>query len=428
MKNEGRGESRKLWLEAQKYIAGGVNSPVRAFGAVGGNPVFIKKGKGAYIYDADGRKYVDYVMSWGPLILGHAHPAVIKAVSKTGLNGTTFGAPVELETRLAEIITKAIPSMQRLRFTSSGTEAVMSAIRLARGFSQKEKIIKFTGGYHGHVDSLLVKAGSGLATFGQADSLGIPKSLAGRTIVLPYNNSKLFEETLDKYHTQIAAVIVEPIAGNMGLVLPQKGFLEKLREITKKYRIILIFDEVISGFRFTFGGAQNLFKIKPDLTTLGKIIGGGLPAGAFGGRKEIMDLLAPQGAVYQAGTLSGNPLAMAAGAAALNVLTNKNIYENLERKTECLAAGIKAIIEKRKIKARVNNFGSLLTLFFTANKVIDYETAKLSSTKDYGAFFRKMLKKGIYLPPSQFECWFVSAAHTKGDIEHTLKAVDYTFA
>lgn len=419
--------SNKLWAETREYIAGGVNSPVRAFRAVGGNPIFIKKGKGAYIYDADQNKYIDYVMSWGPLILGHAYPAVIKAVLKASLNGTTFGAPTELETQLAEIITKAIPSMERIRFTSSGTEAVMSAIRLARGFSQKEKIIKFSGGYHGHADSLLVKAGSGLATFGQADSLGIPKSLAEQTIILPYNNSELFKQAIKKYHRQIAAVIVEPIAGNMGLVLPQKGFLQNLREVTKKYQIILIFDEVISGFRVAFGGAQNLFKIKPDLTTLGKIIGGGLPVGAFGGRKEIMDLLSPKGGVYQAGTLSGNPVAMAAGIAALTELSDKRIYKNLERKTEFLAAGIKMIIEKRKIKARVNNFGSLLTLFFTANKVIDYETAKLSSTKEYGDFFHKMLKKGIYLPPSQFECWFVSAAHSQKDLENTLKAVEHTF-
>lgn len=417
----------KLWAEAQKYIASGVNSPVRAFGAVGGRPLFIRKGAGAYIYDAAGKRYIDYVMSWGPLILGHSQPKVIGAIKKTAATGTTFGAPTELETELAKVIIKAMPSIERIRFTSSGTEAVMSAVRLARGFTQRDKIVKFSGCYHGHSDSLLVKAGSGLATFATADSLGVLRSLAEQTIVLPYNNSELFKKVIEEKHREIAAVIVEPVAGNMGVVPPEKGFLETLRLLTQKYNIILIFDEVITGFRVALGGAQNIFKIKPDLTILGKIIGGGLPVGAFGGRKDIMDMLSPQGGVYQAGTLSGNPLAMASGMATLKILSAKKIYRQLEEKTNILVSGINRIIKRGKIKARVNSFGSMLTVFFTDSKIIDYQGAKASSTKDYGLFFHKMLKQGIYLPPSQFEAWFVSTAHAKKDIEITLKAVDKSF-
>lgn len=419
--------SNKLWTEAQKYIAGGVNSPVRAFGAVGGNPIFIKKGKGSYIYDVDANKYIDYVMSWGPLILGHSHPDVIGALKKTILSGATFGAPTEAETELAKVIIKSLPSMERIRFTSSGTEAVMSAIRLARGFTQKDKIIKFSGCYHGHSDSLLVKAGSGLATFGQADSLGLLRSFAEGTIVLPYNNSELFEKVIKERHEEIAAVIVEPLAANMGVVLPQNNFLQILRRLTEEYNIILIFDEVITGFRVTFGGAQTLFKIKPDLTILGKIIGGGLPVGALGGRKAIMDMLSPKGGVYQAGTLSGNPLAMAGGLATLRILSSKKIYGRLEAKTKLLVNGINRIIRRKQLKAQINYFGSILTLFFTENKIVDYQSARASSTKNYASFFQAMLKQGIYLPPSQFEAWFVSLAHSQKDIEHTLEKIDKVF-
>jgi len=400
----------KLFCEAKRYIPGGVNSPVRSFSAVGGTPIFIKKGKGSKIYDVEGKQYIDYCMSWGALILGHAYQKVVNAVKNVVENGTSFGAPTQLETELAKEICNAYPSIETLRLVNSGTEACMSAIRLSRGYTGKNKIIKFAGCYHGHADYLLVKAGSGAATFGIPNTKGVPTDFTKHTLVVPYNNLDAVEKVVKKYYKDIACVIVEPVAANMGVVLPSKRFLKGLREICNHYKIVLIFDEVITGFRLSYGGAQELFKVKPDLTCLGKIIGGGFPIGAFGGRKEIMNCLAPVGSVYQAGTLSGNPVSVTAGLITLKILSKKDIYNTLEKKTKYLCEGIKENIKRLGVKATVTQISSMFTVFF-------------ETTEHYAHFFHKMLKQGIYFPPSQFETCFVSLSHTQEDIEKTINAL-----
>lgn len=412
--------SRLLFTDAKKYLPGGVDSPVRAFGAVGGDPFIINRGKGSRLYDEDGNEFIDYVLSWGPLILGHAHPSVIRAIKETAEKGTSYGAPTRAETTLAKLIIKAIPSIEMVRLVNSGTEATMSALRLARAFTKRDKIIKFAGCYHGHYDGLLVKAGSGLSTFGIPDSLGVPISLARDTLVASYNDLKSVKTLLDNNAGQVAAVIVEPVAANMGVVLPQPGFLKGLRDITRSAGSLLIFDEVITGFRLTYGGYQNICGVKPDLTCLGKIIGGGLPVGAYGGRREIMGLLSPLGGVYQAGTLSGNPLAMAAGIATLKRLSISSVYENLEQRAALLESGLKK--EVKKSGWRINRAGSIMTLFFSTGPVVDYETAMVSDVKLYSRYFWGMLNRGIYIAPSQFEALFLSLAHTDKDIEKTVEA------
>lgn len=415
--------SQAILEKAKRILPGGVNSPVRAFKAVGLIPLFIQKAKGSHIYDVDGNKYIDYVGSWGPLILGHAHPRVLEAIRNTAKNGTSFGASTELELKLAELITKAMPSVEMVRMVNSGTEATMSALRLARAYTRRPKVIKFEGCYHGHADSFLIKAGSGATTMGIPDSPGVPSSVASDTLIARYNDIESVRRLMTAYREQIAAVIVEPIAGNMGVVLPKKGFLQELRKLCSHEKILLIFDEVITGFRVALGGAQELFGIKPDLTTLGKIIGGGLPVGAYGGGRDIMKLVAPNGPVYQAGTLSGNPLAMAAGYETLKILSErKAIYDDLEKKGKMLVEGIMENIRRLGLPLTINSIGSMFTLFFTERDVIDYETAMTCDTKRFGAYFREMLEKKIYLPPSQFEAAFLSIAHTSNDIEKTIAA------
>jgi glutamate-1-semialdehyde 2,1-aminomutase len=422
-----RSKSKKLFAEAQEYLPGGVDSPVRAFKAVGGEPLFIKKGCGSKIYDADGNEFIDYVCSWGPLILGHAHPGVVAAVCRAAEGGTSFGAPTELEIKLAKMICEAMPSIEKIRFVSSGTEATMSALRLARAFTKRDKILKFDGCYHGHSDGLLVKAGSGVATLGLPDSLGVPSGYAANTLVASYNNLCEVEEIFDQ-HEDIAAVIVEPVAANMGVVAPRPMFLEGLRAITEAHGTLLIFDEVITGFRVAYGGAQELYGVKPDLTCLGKIIGGGLPVGAYGGLDEIMSMIAPSGGVYQAGTLSGNPLAMSAGIATLEALRRDGVYEELERKSRRLEDGIARASESCGATAAVSRIGSLLTVFFTANLPADYESAKVSDTRRFARFFNALLDRGVYWPPSQFEAAFVSLAHSDGDVEATIAAIGEAIA
>ncbi|MDP3014414.1 MAG: glutamate-1-semialdehyde 2,1-aminomutase [Candidatus Subteraquimicrobiales bacterium] len=412
--------SSKLFKEAKKYIPGGVNSPVRAFKSVGIEPLFIAEGKGSKIYDVDGNEFIDYVCSWGPLILGHAHLEVLSAVENVMRKGTSFGAPTELEVEMAKQVVEAVPSIDEVRMVSSGTEAVMSALRLARGYTGRSKILKFDGCYHGHSDSMLVAAGSGVATLGIPGSPGVTEGTAKDTIVLDYNSLEAVENVIKEQHEEIACVILEPIAGNMGVVPPKAGFLEGLRRITKEYGVLLIFDEVITGFRVAYGGAQELYRVTPDLTCFGKIIGGGFPVGAFGGKREIMEYLAPVGPVYQAGTLSGNPVAMAAGLATLKILKNRNVYEELERKSAKLSRGLKEAIKEAGVKVTLNRVGSISTMFFTGEEVVDYKTAKTSNTDKYGEYFRFMLKNGIYLAPSQFEACFVSLAHTDEDIENTI--------
>jgi glutamate-1-semialdehyde 2,1-aminomutase len=412
-----------LFKKAEQFIPGGVDSPVRAFKAVGGNPLFIERGRGSRIIDVDGNQYIDYVCSWGPLILGHSHPQVIEALKSAAEKGTSFGAPCELEIILAEMIAEAMPSLEMVRFVSSGTEATMSAVRLARGFTGRDKIIKFEGCYHGHADGLLAKSGSGLATFSIPDSAGVPAGYAQNTIVVPYNNLKLVEQVFQSQGDAIAAVIVEPVAANMGLVLPASGFLEGLRTLTLKHGALLIFDEVISGFRVSYGGAQGLYGVVPDLTCLGKIIGGGLPVGAYGGKRQIMQLVAPVGPVYQAGTLSGNPLAMTAGIETLKALRLPGVYERLESLTSSLEKGIHTASNELGVKIQISRLSSLITMFFTADPVIDFETAKKADLKAFSRFFNKLLKSGIYWPPSQFESCFISLAHSEEDIQFTLSAI-----
>ena len=413
----------RVFANAKKFISGGVNSPVRAWHAVSGSPLFVQKAKGSKIYDLSGKEYIDYVLSWGPMILGHAHPKIIAAIRQSTINGTSFGAPTEAETQMARLICEAIPSIEQVRMTSSGTEAAMTAIRLARGFTGKKLIAKFSGCYHGHTDSMLIKAGSGVTTLGIPGSPGIPEETAQLTLSLPYNDIELLQKTIENYGSQLAAIIVEPVAGNMGVVPPRDGFLKTLRELTAKENIILIFDEVITGFRFTFGGVQNLLNIKPDLTCLGKIIGAGLPVGAIGGGKEIMGHLAPLGDIYQAGTLSGNPLAMNAGLAALKLLKEKNAdFKVLDEKTEYLCSEIQNIFKAKGFGVCVNRYHSMFTIFFQECPVFDLATAQKSDTKMFARFFHGMLKQGVWLAPSQFEALFVSFAHTKKDISFTLDA------
>jgi len=419
--------SRILFEEAKRFLPGGVDSPVRAFRAVGGEPLFIERAEGSKIYDVDGMEYIDYVCSWGPLILGHAPPSVVDALKQAVERGTSYGAPTELEVTLARMVVEAFPSIELVRFVSSGTEATMSALRLARGFTKREKIIKFEGCYHGHADSLLVKAGSGALTFGVPDSAGVPADLARNTITLPYNNIDAVRSVLGAEGPDVAALIVEPVAGNMGVVLPKKGFLEGLRELTEKHGVLLIFDEVITGFRLSYGGAQGIYGIRPDLTCLGKVIGGGLPVGAYGGRREIMEHVAPLGPVYQAGTLSGNPLAMTAGIETLKVLRQPGFYAELEEKAKALEEGLQERTRQAGIQACLQRSGSMMTCFFTADEVVDYQTAKSADTQKYARFFAAMLERGIYLAPSQFEATFLSAAHSREDIEKTIMAARDTF-
>jgi len=414
-------KSQQLFERAQISIPGGVNSPVRAWRGVGGTPRFIVRGEGSRIYDADGNEYIDYIGSWGPLLLGHRHPEIIEAVQKALEGGTSFGAPTEREIELAETIRALVPSMEMIRLVNSGTEATMSALRVARGFTGRDITIKFEGCYHGHVDSLLVKAGSGVATLGLPDSPGVPKGFSDTTIALPFNDVEAVAETFRVQGAKIAAVIVEPVCGNMGCIPPEPGYLEALRTITQQHGALLIFDEVMTGFRVAPGGAQQLYSIKPDLSTFGKVIGGGLPIAAYGGRRDIMSFIAPSGPIYQAGTLSGNPLAVAAGLAMLrHIQAHPEIYDRLNRSTGALAACAPESMT-------VNRIGSMMTWFFCDAPVTGYESAKLSDTKKFAKFFHAMLERGIYLPPSQFEALFVSTAHTEADIERTREAAIESF-
>jgi glutamate-1-semialdehyde 2,1-aminomutase len=419
-------KSEKLFKMALNLIPGGVNSPVRAFKAVNSKPLFITKASGSKIWDVDGNKFIDYVMSWGPLILGHAHPEVISAVKNVLKNGTSYGAPTEIEVKLAELIKKMMPSVELVRMVNSGTEATMSAIRLARAYTGRRKIIKFEGCYHGHTDSFLVKAGSGATTLGIPSSPGVPDEMAGLTLNAKFNDINSVEKLVKENKNEIACIIVEPVPGNMGVVLPEDDFLLKLRQICDDEKILLIFDEVITGFRLAPGGAQEFFGVKADLTTLGKIIGGGFPVGAYGGKKEIMELIAPSGPVYQAGTLSGNPVAMTAGYTTLKILyeNRKRTYKQLEDKAKTLAENFKAIAQKNNIKIQINQIASMMTVFFAESEVKDYDTALKSDTNKFARFFNLMLENGVYLPPSQFEAMFLSTAHSDDDIEKTIIAFE----
>jgi glutamate-1-semialdehyde 2,1-aminomutase len=416
--------SARLFKVASKIIPGGVNSPVRAFGAVGGTPVVISKGKGAYIHDVDGNRYIDYVASWGPLILGHAHPRVVKAVTRAAKDGTSFGAPTEAETRLAQLIREAYPAAEKVRLVNSGTEATMTALRLARGFTGRDSIVKFAGCYHGHGDSLLAKAGSGLMTLAIPSTPGVPKAIAALTAVLPYNDADAVRRFARSNARRIAAIIVEPVAANMGIVPPAPGFLQALRQTADRIGALLVFDEVITGFRVAWGGAAELYGVRPDIVTLGKIIGGGLPVGAYGGRAEIMDHMAPVGNVYQAGTLSGNPIATAAGIATLTALKRPGAYEALERKGRALGDGLARAFEKGSVPVTLNRVGSVMTAFFSGMPVTDYDSAARSDTRAYARFFHGMLERGVYLAPSQFEAAFVSLVHTGADIDRTVAAAE----
>jgi glutamate-1-semialdehyde 2,1-aminomutase len=415
--------SKTLFEKAKNFIPGGVNSPVRAFRAVGGNPIFMKKAKGAYLYDEDDNRYVDLINSWGPMILGHAHPLVEEAVKEALQNSPSFGAPTAREAEMAEMICSMVPTIEKVRMVNSGTEATMSAIRVARGFTGRDKIIKMEGCYHGHGDSFLIAAGSGALTFGTPDSPGVTKGTAQDTLIVPFNNLNAIQKFIDQYPDQIAALILEPVVGNMGCVAPQPGYLQGLRDLCTKYGIVLIFDEVMTGFRLAAGGAQEFYNIKPDLTTLGKIIGGGLPVGAYGGKKEIMNCVSPAGPVYQAGTLSGNPLAMAAGLAMLKYLrSTPDIYERIEATSSALAEGIRKQLKSLSLPYQVNRVGSMMTLFFTSKEVIDFDTAKTVDTGLFAVYFQSMLESGIYLPPSQYEALFVSSAITEDILAEILSA------
>ena len=420
--------SRELRDLARRYMPGGVSSPVRAFKAVGGDPPLIAYGQGPRLFDLDGNAYIDYVAAFGPLILGHAHPAVTDALTQAAQRGTAYGATTELEVELARIICEAIPSIELVRFVNSGTEATMSALRLARAFSRRDKIVKFEGCYHGHADGLLAKAGSGQATLGLPDSPGVPASYAAHTLIVPFNDEEAVRFLFDQHPEEIAAVIVEPVAGNMGVVPPAPGFLRRLRDLTRQNRSLLIFDEVITGFRLCYGGAQTMFDVQPDLTCLGKVIGGGLPVGAYGGRRDIMEMVAPQGPVYQAGTLAGNPLAMAAGIATLRLLADDVAYQRLEGTAILLEDGLRRAAEETETPVRINRAGSMLTVFFTAEPVTDFASARRSDTERYAAFFRQMLARGIFLPPSQFEAMFVSLAHSDEDTRQTIEAARESLA
>jgi glutamate-1-semialdehyde 2,1-aminomutase len=418
-----RAKSVQLFSDAKTLIPGGVNSPARAWGSVGGDPLFFKKASGSRIWDVDDNELIDYVCSWGPMILGHAHPAVIDAAIDAARSGTSFGAPTELEVEMARRVVAAVPSIEVVRFVSSGTEATMSALRLARAKTGRDKILKFNGGYHGHEDALLVEAGSGLANQGIASSAGVHAGYAASTLVANYNDLDSVRELLEANSGEVATVIVEPIAGNMGVVTPAPGFLEGLRDLTTEHGALLIFDEVISGFRVALGGAQSVYGVTPDITCLGKIVGGGFPVGAYGASAEIMSEVAPLGPMYQAGTLSGNPVAMAAGIATIDELSKPGVYEGLQAKTDMLADGVLDVFSKAGVPAVINRACGLMTVFFTSNQVTDMDSASATDREAFGAFFHGMVDNGVYLPPSQFEAWFVSTAHTDADIESTLESV-----
>jgi glutamate-1-semialdehyde 2,1-aminomutase len=420
-------QSDILFEKAKKYIPGGVNSPVRACRSVGCNPIFIERAEGARVIDVDGNEYVDFVGSWGPMILGHAHPTILAAISAAAAGGTSFGASTPREIDLAAMVVEAMPSIEKVRFVNSGTEATMSAVRLARGYTGRNVVVKFDGCYHGHADSFLVKAGSGVLTLGIPGSPGVPEDIVRNTISIPYNNNEILEQTLRNTQLGIACVIVEPVAGNMGCVPPAPNFLMKLRELTRELGIVLIFDEVITGFRLAYGGAQELYGIQADLTCLGKIIGGGLPVGAYGGREEIMNCIAPDGPVYQAGTLSGNPLAMAAGIAALRQLQQQDFYQQLNDKAADFAGKLQAVAERTGMPVTLNRVGSLMTSFFTAGAVVDFPSAMQADTDRYARHYRQMLAEGIYLAPSQFEVAFVSAAHTGKDLDTAVITTEWSF-
>ncbi len=419
--------SKKLFAKARKVIPGGVNSPVRACRSVGMDPVFIQRAEGSKVFDADGNAYIDYVGSWGPMILGHRHPQVISAIENVLARGTSFGAPTDLEIELADMVIEAVPSVEMVRMVNSGTEATMSAVRLARGVTGRDLVVKFDGCYHGHGDTFLVQAGSGVATLGIPGSPGVPEACVQNTLSLPYNDSARLTEVFSEKGDAIAAVIVEPVAGNMGLVPPDSGFLETLRKLTQDHGAILIFDEVMTGFRVAYGGAQALYDIAPDLTCMGKVIGGGLPVGAYGGRSEIMSKIAPEGPVYQAGTLSGNPVAMAAGIATLKCLQEPGFYEALEARSDALAKGLKKVADKARVPVTTNRVGSMLGLFFTDQPVSNFAEAQKSDVALFARYYREMLKRGIYLAPSQYEAAFVSRAHSEGDIEETIQAAGEVF-
>ncbi len=417
-------KNSELFERAKRLMPGGVNSPVRAFKAVGGEPIIVSRAQGSRLWDVEGKEYIDFLMSWGPLILGHSHPAVVSALEEQAKKGLSYGLTNQHEIDLAELVVSAMPSVEMVRFVSSGTEATMSAIRLARGYTKRKYVVKFDGCYHGHGDSLLVSAGSGVATLGIPGTPGVPEEVASLTLVIPYNNVEALREVFRKYGEQIACVIVEPVAGNMGVVLPKPGFLESIREITREHGALVICDEVITNFRLSKGGAQELLGRDPDITCMGKIIGGGMPLGAYGGRREIMQMVAPEGPVYQAGTLSGNPLSMVAGIATLRELFRLNPYEDLERLTKRLTHGISEILARRGIPHRINQIASMFTLFFTEEEVYDYETAKRSDRELFGRFFRALLKEGVLIPPAQFEAWFLSTAHTQEDIDLALERIN----
>ena len=421
-------KSLAAWQNSQQFIPGGVNSPVRNFSKVGGHPRFIERGEGSKIYDIDGNAYIDYVASWGPLVLGHAYPTVVEAIRSTAVNGTSFGAPTVRETELAETLVAAVPSIEQVRLVNSGTEATMSAIRVARGYTGRDKILKIEGCYHGHVDYLLAKAGSGVATFGLSDSGGVPEDFARNTLTVPFNNPEAVRETLEANPDEIACLILEPIMGNMGIIPPREGYLDHLREMTAEHGIVLIFDEVITGFRVAYGGAQSYYNVIPDMTCLGKIIGGGLPVGAYGGKRDIMRCVAPEGDVYQAGTLSGNPLAVTAGIATLNRLAEPGVYEHLENSAAALAEGLAAATQKHGIDAWHSRVGSMLMLYFTSEPVTDAEGARTADIERYQHYFWGLMERGISVAPSQFEAGFVSLVHSADDIHKTVQAATQVLA